>query len=142
METHTMNWSQKFWYFLDRLLATILWFFGYWYEWSGDLKSYTGLFGFCRLRIDPEPGGNFIPEINGCGLIREVHVYGFSLGIGNDSMGSQHRGFGQILVKTAETITRRHGLKKTAVIAGVGTREYYKNKCGYSLAKTYMVKTI
>jgi hypothetical protein len=143
METHSMNQYQKIRYFLDRFLAICIWCFtGIWNEWSGDMESYTGLFGFCRLRIDPNPGGDFIPEIHGCGLIREVHVYGFSLGVGKDSVGSQHRGFGQKLVSTAEAITRMHGLKKTAVIAGVGTREYYKNKCGYTLANTYMIKNI
>jgi len=143
MEAHTMNHVQMAYYYLDRLLAYLYWFLtGKWYEWSGNLETYTGLFGFCRLRIDPEPGGDFIPEIQGCGLIREVHVYGFSLGVGKDSQGSQHRGFGQTLVKTAEQITLMNGLKKTAVIAGVGTREYYKNKCGYDLAKTYMVKSL
>lgn len=143
IETHSMNCFQMLLYYLDRVLAFFTWLLtGYWYEWSGNLNTYTGLFGFCRLRIDTEPGGDFIPEIHGCGLIREVHVYGFSLGVGNDSQGSQHRGFGQVLVKTAEQITKMNGLKKTAVIAGVGTREYYKNKCGYELANTYMVKSL
>ena len=27
-----------------------------------------------------------------------------------------------------------------AIISGVGTREYYKNKCGYHLEGTYMIK--
>jgi len=143
IEAHSMTRIQYTLYFLNRLLAFLSWILtGKWYEWSGNLETYTGLFGFCRLRIDPQPGGDFIPEIQGCGLIREVHVYGFSLGVGNDSQGSQHRGFGQMLVKTAEQITLMNGLKKTAVIAGVGTREYYKNKCGYTLAKTYMVKSL
>jgi histone acetyltransferase (RNA polymerase elongator complex component) len=143
IETHSMNYLQMASYYLDRFIAFLTWFLtGKWYEWSGNLETYMGLFGFCRLRIDPQPGGDFIPEIQGCGLIREVHVYGFSLGVGKDSHGSQHRGFGQTLVKTAEKITARNGLKKIAVIAGVGTREYYKNKCGYTLDRGYMVKNI
>jgi ELP3 family radical SAM enzyme/protein acetyltransferase len=143
IEAHSMTRIQMALYLINRLLAFLRWILtGKWYEWSGNLETYTGLFGFCRLRIDPQPGGDFIPEIQGCGLIREVHVYGFSLGVGNDSQGSQHRGFGQMLVKTAEQITLMNGLKKTAVIAGVGTREYYKNKCGYNLANTYMVKSL
>jgi len=143
METHQMNWYDSLLYYLDRLIAYLYWTLtGQWHEWEGNMDTYTGLFGFCRLRIDPQPGGDFIPEINGCGLIREVHVYGFSLGVGKDTIGSQHRGFGQQLVKTAENITAMTGLKKTAVIAGVGTREYYKNKCGYQIANTYMVKNL
>jgi histone acetyltransferase (RNA polymerase elongator complex component) len=143
METHQMKWYDSLLYYVDRILAYLYWALtGLWYEWSGNLDTYTGLFGFCRLRIDPEPGGDFIPEINGCGLIREVHVYGFSLGVGKETLGGQHRGFGKILVKTAEQITRMNGLKKVAVIAGVGTREYYKNKCGYQIANTYMIKKV
>jgi histone acetyltransferase (RNA polymerase elongator complex component) len=111
--------------------------------WSGDLATYIGLYGFLRLRFDPAPGGDFIPEIRGCALIREVHVYGTSIGVGAAApVGSQHRGFGKLLMKTAETIAKRDGWNKVAVIAGVGTREYYKNKCGYRLDGTYMVKDI
>jgi len=143
METHQMNWYDRVLYYNDRVVAYLYWLMtGQWHEWEGNMDTYTGLFGFCRLRIDPRPGGDFIPEINGCGLIREVHVYGFSLGVGKDTIGSQHRGFGQTLVKTAEQITSMNGLEKTAVIAGVGTREYYKNKCGYQIVNTYMVKNL
>lgn len=124
------------WYYIVYLLTGTRKF------WSGDLSSYIGLYGFLRLRIDPEPGGDFIPEINNCALIREVHVYGTSMGVGTEGDGSQHRGFGKLLMKTAEQIAIQHEYKKTAVIAGVGTREYYKNKCGYHLEGTYMVKDI
>jgi histone acetyltransferase (RNA polymerase elongator complex component) len=51
--------------------------------------------------------------------------------------GSQHKGYGKLLVSTAEEIIKCNGLKKSSVIAGVGTREYYKNKCGYKLDGTY-----
>ena len=110
--------------------------------WSGDIKTYNGLVGFCRFRIDSNPGGGFIKELKDCALIREVHVYGHSLGIGSTGASSQHKGYGQLLVKTAEEIAIANGYKKVAVIAGVGTREYYKNKCGYHLEGTYMIKNI
>ncbi len=42
----------------------------------------------------------------------------------------------------AEDIALQNGYKKMAVIAGVGTREYYKNKCGYRLEGTYMIKNL
>jgi len=117
VEAHDMNYYQTFMYYCSQLLRTI-------------------------LRFDPNPGGDFIPEINNCALIREVHVYGSSLGVGTDAFGSQHRGFGKLLVKTAEEISAMNGWKKSAVIAGVGTREYYKNKCGYTLGNTYMLKNL
>lgn len=110
--------------------------------WKGNLNTYDGLIGFCRLRIDPNPGGDIIKELKNCALIREVHVYGHSLGVGGISnvKSSQHKGFGQLLVKTAEEISTQHGYTKTAVISGVGTREYYKKKCGYKVDGTYMIK--
>ena len=117
-------------------------FTGKWTYWSGNIDTYLGLFGFLRLRFDSNPGGDIIPEINNCALIREVHVYGLSLGVGTDSIGSQHRGYGKLLMNTAEKISAMHNYKKSAVIAGVGTREYYKNKCGYHLGETYMLKNL
>jgi ELP3 family radical SAM enzyme/protein acetyltransferase len=120
--------------------------------WDGDLSSYNGLIGFCRLRLDNNSGAGIIKEIENAALIREVHVYGYSLGVNvnidsycdtNDNHyknSSQHKGYGKILVQTAENIALENGYSKIAVISGVGTREYYKNKCGYELEGTYMTK--
>jgi ELP3 family radical SAM enzyme/protein acetyltransferase len=143
VEAHDMNMYATIMYYMFIINSYIIWFFtGKWRYWSGNLSSYTGLFGFLRLRIDPNPGGDFIQEINECALIREVHVYGSSLGVGTDTIGSQHRGFGMLMVKTAEEISLLNGFKKSAVIAGVGTRKYYENKCGYKKGNTYMLKNL
>ena len=140
VEAHKMSLWQAIIYWL---LVAWNWLIGGGGYWAGDLATYIGLYGFLRLRFDPAPGGDFIPEINGCALIREVHVYGTSVGVGAATPGgSQHRGFGKLLMKTAEIIATRNGWKKIAVIAGIGTREYYKNKCGYRLEGTYMVKDL
>jgi len=140
VEAHKMSLSQVAIYWL---LVAWNWLLGGGGYWGGDLATYIGLYGFLRLRFDPAPGGTFIPEINECALIREVHVYGTSIGVGAAApVGSQHRGFGKLLMKTAETIAKRNGWNKVAVIAGIGTREYYKNKCGYRLDGTYMVKDL
>lgn len=137
IEAHTQNTE----YYLYVLQSWLYWLFtGRTLYWEGNLNTYSALFGFLRLRLDPAPGGDFVPEINGCGLIREVHVYGTSLGVGNDAIGSQHRGYGQQLMRVAEDICLANGFVKTAVIAGVGSREYYKNKCGYFKGDTYMLK--
>ncbi len=54
----------------------------------------------------------------------------------------QHQGFGTLLMEEAERIAREeHGSTKLAVIAGVGTRNYYR-KLGYSLEGPYMVKSL
>jgi ELP3 family radical SAM enzyme/protein acetyltransferase len=122
-------------YFYNVLFGKKVW-------WSGNLKTYAANIGFCRLRIDPNPGSGKIKELNGCALIREVHVYGQAVNVGSSGVSGQHNGFGQKLVKTAEEISKQHNFNKVAVIAGVGVREYYKNKCGYYLEGTYMVKNI
>ena len=155
IEAHKFNNYQYIIYMLTLAYYFFIYLFtGYRRYWNGDLDSYIGLYGFLRLRIDPSPGGDFIHEIRDCALIREVHVYGTSMGVGEgrvgesrvgegvgiEGNGSQHRGFGKQLVETAERIAYQHGYMKTAVIAGVGTREYYKNKCGYHLEGTYMIK--
>lgn len=143
VEAHEATCVATFMYYMFIVYSFIFWFLtGKLTYWSGNMDSYTGLFGFLRLRFDSNPGGDFIPEINNCALIREVHVYGSSLGVGTNAIGSQHRGFGKLLVKTAEQISAMNGWKKSAVIAGVGTREYYKNKCGYKLGNTYMLKDL
>ena len=112
----------------------------------GNKATRKHVIGFCRLRIDSNPGGDIIKELANCALIREVHVYGSSLCIGLNNTGTtQHRGFGQLLVKTAEDIVVQENnpdINKVAIIAGVGTREYYKNKCNYKLEGTYMIKDL
>lgn len=109
--------------------------------WSGNLSSYNGLIGFCRLRLDKNSGGDIFDELKNTALIRELHVYGHSLGTGqNFKLSAQHKGYGQLLIKTAENIAIQNNYKKIAIIAGVGSREYYKNKCNYILENTYMIK--
>jgi len=143
VEAHNMFLFQKLAYYIILLWNyLILLVTRKHYYWSGDLVTYIGLYGFLRLRFDPAPGGDFIPEIQESALVREVHVYGTAMGVGVEGDGSQHKGYGKLLMATAEQISKEAGYNKVAVIAGVGTREYYKNKCGYSLEGTYMVKKI
>ncbi len=105
---------------------------------------YVGLFGFLRLRIDSNPGGDFIKEINNSALIREVHVYGNSLSVSNSKNGKspQHKGYGKLLIKTAQDIALDHKFRKISVISGIGTKQYYKNKCGFNYEGTYMTKSL
>ena len=77
-------------------------------------------------------------------LIREVHSYGSEISVGDTmekSMG-QHRGLGKALIAEAERIARDEwGLKRMTIIAGIGTREYYR-KWGYVCKSTYMTKKL
>ena len=89
------------------------------------------LFGLLRLRIVKDKS-----------IIRELHVYGQALSLGEKiKEASQHKGIGKLLMKKAEEITKENKIKKLLVISGVGVREYYK-KLGYKLEKNYMVKGI
>ena len=110
----------------------------------GNRNTYMACYGFCRLRLDDDMGGDIIPVLKNHAMIREVHVYGNSSCIGKKAKASQHRGFGKKMVSIAENISKINGYKKIAIIAGVGTREYYKKKCGYHLPEdsTYMHKYI
>jgi hypothetical protein len=54
---------------------------------------------------------------------------------------SQHVGFGKRLMKKAEELTSDHGLNTISVIAGIGTRNYYR-KLGYHLVDTYLIKNL
>lgn len=111
-------------------------------QWEGDMNTYEKLYGFCRLRLDRNAGADIIKEIKDCAIIREVHVYGLSLGVGSNGKSAQHRGIGKKLVSIAEDIAIKNNYNKIAVIAGVGTRLYYQNKCGYELEGTYMIKKL
>jgi elongator complex protein 3 len=100
------------------------------------------LIALLRLRVS---SSCFIKELQGCALIRELHSYGNQLGLGRkDKTSSQHKGYGKQLILEAEKIAKvEFGLKKIAVIAGVGTREYYY-KLGYRLCgeRGYMIKKL
>ncbi|MBU3907120.1 MAG: tRNA uridine(34) 5-carboxymethylaminomethyl modification radical SAM/GNAT enzyme Elp3 [Nanoarchaeota archaeon] len=74
-------------------------------------------------------------------IIRELHVYGQSLNIGEKGIIGQHTGLGKLLMQKAEGIVKKNKIRKLSVISGVGVREYYK-KLGYKLEEGYMVKKI
>ncbi|KAL8438095.1 hypothetical protein ACSSS7_000460 [Eimeria intestinalis] len=53
----------------------------------------------------------------------------------------QHAGFGRRLIQAAEIVALSQGYHRMAVIAGIGTREYYRAS-GYHLEDSYMVKEL
>lgn len=99
------------------------------------------LIGLLRLRKLSD--ATFLPELKGASMVRELHVYGSIVPIhSRDPTKFQHQGYGTMLMEEAERIAMyEHGSTKMAVIAGVGTRHYYR-KLGYHLEKTYMVKNL
>jgi elongator complex protein 3 len=89
------------------------------------------LFGLLRLRIHDRNA-----------IIREVHVYGPALKLGEKVKNvAQHQGLGKWLIEEAEKITANNKIKKVSIISGIGVREYYK-KLGYNLEGSYMVREI
>ncbi len=83
-----------------------------------------------------------MPEIKYAAFVRELHVYGQLVKIGKkNELADQHKGYGKRLMKKAEEIVKENGIKKLAVISGVGVREYYA-KVGYKKKGTYMVKSL
>jgi elongator complex protein 3 len=83
-----------------------------------------------------------IPDLEGAALIREVHVYGQSLPVGGEQKGAaQHTGLGTALLARADEIARQAGYRRMAVIAAVGTRQYYEAR-GFQRGELYMVKDI
>lgn len=102
------------------------------------------LIGLLRLR-KLAAATTYRPELTAepTSMVRELHVYGTAVPIHNrDPTKFQHQGFGMLLLAEAERISRfEHGSTKMAIIAGVGTRHYYR-KMGYELEGPYMVKSL
>ena len=64
--------------------------------------------------------------------------------IGDGSMTgrtAQHRGLGTRLLERSVSIAAKAGFDRIAVIAAVGTREYYRSR-GFVHSGTYMVKSV
>ena len=100
------------------------------------------LAGFLRLSLPEDTHTTGISELEGAAIIREVHVYGQSLEVGEERSGiAQHSGLGTRLLDEAERIARLNGYKQLAVIAAVGTRAYYAKR-GFEMGKYYMVKPL
>lgn len=99
------------------------------------------IYGFLRLRV-PSQKAHRNEVKKGC-IVRELHVYGRSLKIGEHEDGQiQHSGLGKNLMSEAEKIAKEEfDAKKLVVISAVGTRQYYR-KLGYSLDGPYMAKSL
>jgi elongator complex protein 3 len=99
--------------------------------------------GFLRLSLpDPDSPSTSLTDLNGAAIIREVHVYGQSLAVGAEQSGAaQHAGLGTRLLSEADRIAKVKGYRRMAVIAAVGTRQYYFER-GFERGELYLVKTL
>ena len=104
-------------------------------------KNEESIAGFLRFRIPSDK--TFRPEITDkTALIRELHVYGNMIQIGdkNPSIG-QHTGFGEKLLVEAENLAIDNDKNEIAIISGIGSRNYYR-KFGYERKGPYMAKKL
>jgi elongator complex protein 3 len=102
------------------------------------------LIGLLRLREPSDKAHR--PEARAARsiLVRELHVYGPLVRVGKRARTSewQHRGWGERLFEEAERISQAEfDARKVIVLAGIGTREYYK-RFGYRREGPYMVKEL
>jgi ELP3 family radical SAM enzyme/protein acetyltransferase len=96
---------------------------------SFEANNRDVILGFLRLRLDPNSGAGIFHELTDCAMIRELHVYGKMNTVNSDNNEHiQHLGLGTKLMNKAKEISREYGYKKVSVIAGVGVRNYYRNK--------------
>lgn len=101
------------------------------------------LAGYLRLSLPNDQSPQLgLADLEGAAIVREVHIYGQSLPIGEEQEGAaQHAGLGVQLMEEAEEIARERGFKRIAVISALGTRGYYR-RLGYELGHMYMVKEL
>jgi elongator complex protein 3 len=99
--------------------------------------------GFLRLSLpDQDSPATGMNDLAAAAIIREVHVYGQSLAVGVEQTGAaQHAGLGTRLLAEADKIARLKGYRRMAVIAAVGTAQYYLER-GFERGELYLVKNI
>ena len=116
------------------------------YEASGGVEVFLEavgpddtLYGILRLRMPHAPRR---PELSRrTALVRELHVYGPAVPVGERGIWWQHMGIGRRLMAAAEEAAGEFGAHKVAVISGVGAREYYR-RLGYERCGPYMCKPL
>ena len=101
------------------------------------------LAAFLRLSLpqdhSPETG---LDDLHKAAIIREVHVYGQSIEVGDEQAGAaQHIGLGTKLIEQAHALAQVNGFERLAVIAAVGTRKYYAGR-GFEMGDLYMIKKV
>jgi elongator complex protein 3 len=130
------------------------------YEVAGGTEQYISfedfekdlLVGFCRLRFPNDPARR---ELQDAAVVRELHVYGSQVGVGESASEDggegesevpvgehQHQGYGRRLLAEAERLAADAGYRKLVVLSGIGVREYYREKLGYTQDGPYVSKRL
>lgn len=101
------------------------------------------LVGYLRLRIPSWEAHRPEVRAKSGSIIRELHVYGPLVPVGKHlTAGWQHKGYGSLLLKEAERISREdYDMEKVLVISGLGAKQYYM-RFDYQYDGPYMSKTL
>lgn len=98
--------------------------------------------GFLRLMLPDTSEPPIHEDLRDAAVIREVHVYGQSLGIGTSEKGrAQHSGLGKALIEQAAALAQERGYDRLAVISAIGTRGYYRKR-KFDDAALYQVRDL
>lgn len=98
--------------------------------------------GFLRLSLPYKDQEALVEDLMDAAIIREVHVYGQAVEIGDSAEGrAQHVGLGKQLIEHAEKIAKERGYNRLAVISAIGTRAYYEKR-GFDHGTLYQVKDL
>jgi elongator complex protein 3 len=128
----------------DELSLDILW-----YETSVGQEAFLQFItadrqiaGFLRLSLPDASLPPLVDELDGAAVIREVHVYGQQVEIGESVTGrAQHAGLGTRLIDRAVELAQERGYARLAVISAVGTRGYYRKR-GFADGTLYQTRNI
>ncbi|HUT82344.1 MAG TPA: tRNA uridine(34) 5-carboxymethylaminomethyl modification radical SAM/GNAT enzyme Elp3 [Candidatus Bathyarchaeia archaeon] len=103
------------------------------------------ILGFLRLRHpSSEKVITAVPENTPFSIIRELHIYGSVVGIGElagETTNWQHKGYGTKLILEAEELAKSFGSELLLVTSGIGVREYYAKR-GFEHLLPYMAKKL
>ncbi|MHA1689072.1 MAG: tRNA uridine(34) 5-carboxymethylaminomethyl modification radical SAM/GNAT enzyme Elp3 [Promethearchaeota archaeon] len=109
-----------------------------------DMKR-TCLLGYLRLRIPSEKAHRKELNDGNTSIVREIKIVGILVPWGalpREQGQIQHKGLGKTLLKQAEKISKEEfGLKKIAVISGLGVKQWFYNQ-GYQKDGPYVSKKL
>ena len=104
------------------------------------ISAQRDIAAFLRLSLPTDEA--ISEELRDAAMVREVHVYGQSLRLGEAAAGSaQHLGLGTRLLERAAGLARAAGYARLAVISATGTRGYYRQR-GYVDTGLYQVRDL
>jgi elongator complex protein 3 len=108
-------------------------------QYIGEDRSIAG---FLRLSLPERTLPPLHEDLRSAAIVREVHVYGQSVEIGESAPGrAQHSGLGTQLIERAAALARERGYARLAVISAVGTRGYYRKR-GFADGALYQVRAL